>query len=317
MKTIATFTINPAIDVGYEVDRVFHTHKMRTRGEHYDPGGGGINVSRVIARLGGNVRTCYASGGAGGVALDSLLDSHQLKPVRIPISGDTRISAAVYDRESGKEYRVVPAGPLMAEEEWRACLSIVDQIECDFLVASGSLPRGVPDDFYRQMQLTAQRRGISFILDTSGPALKEALTHGGIFLVKPSQGELQQLAGRPLSGVEDITRAAAEIVALGQARYVAVTCGHEGALLAYADGICRLPAVPVEARSAVGAGDSFLAAMAYSLARGADVTEAFRYGVAAGAAAVLTPGTDLCHRSDVERLLQMVPLVEPIEFGPS
>lgn len=302
MKSIATLTLNPAIDTAYGVDRVFHTHKMRTLGEHYDPGGGGINVARVIARLGGIARAHYLSGGATGAALDNLIDAQGIVRSRIPIEGNTRISIAIYEEESGKEYRFVPPGPVVLEEEWRQCLDHIAGIDCDYLVVSGSLPPGVPDDFYARVREIAARNDISVALDSSGAALKHGLSGGGILLVKPSQGELQAYAGRPLPTPEALAEAAAEIVAGGHARYVAVTLGHEGALLADASGILRLPAIPVEARSAVGAGDSFMAAMIFALASDWAVEDAFRYGIAAGAAAVLTPGTELCERSDVERL---------------
>lgn len=306
MKNIATLTLNPTIDVAYEVDRVFHTHKMRTQSEHYDPGGGGINVARVFVRLGGNARSYYLSGGATGVALDGLLDMHQLVRTRIAINGHTRVATAVLERESGKEYRFIPPGPTVAQQEWQECLDRLAEVECDFLVASGSLPPGVPEDFYSRIQAIVRPRGIRIVLDTSGAALRAGLAGGGIFLVKPSLGELQQLVGHELNSVDAIATAASEIVRLGQAEYVAVTMGYKGALLANKAGILRLPAVAIEAKSAVGAGDSFLAAMVYGFASDWDSEDAFRYGIAAGAAAVLTPGTDLCHRDDVERLYKLV-----------
>lgn len=306
MMKIVTLTLNPTIDVAYEVDQVFHTHKMRAHSESHDPGGGGINVSRVFTRLGGDARTCYLAGGATGAALDGLLDMHGLARTRIDIKGHTRIATSVLERESGREYRFVPPGPTISPEETQACLDQLEHIECDFLVASGSLPPGMPEDFYQRVQATAGKRGIRMVLDTSGAALRMGLAGGGIYLVKPSQGELQQLVGRKLEGVEAISTAASAIVKQGQAEYVAVTMGHEGAVLAGPDGTLFLPAIEIEAKSAVGAGDSFLAAMVYALTAHWSHAEAFRYGIAAGAAAVLTPGTDLCHREDIERLYHMV-----------
>jgi 6-phosphofructokinase 2 len=222
------------------------------------------------------------------------------------IEGNTRISTAVYERETGKEFRFVPSGPVVTQQEWQACLDHLDGIECDYLVASGSLPPGVPDDFYSRVQAILQLRGIALILDSSGPALERGLATGGIFLVKPSLGELRRLVGRPLATLDDIAAAAAAIVSNDQAKYVAVTMGHEGALLAQRSGTLSLPAVQVEVKSAVGAGDSFLAGMTFALACERGLEDAFRYGIAAGTAAVLTPGTDLCHRDDVERMYALV-----------
>ena len=308
MQTIATLTMNPAIDVSYEVDEVFHTRKMRARSAHYDPGGGGINVARVIARLGGAARAVYLSGGATGAALDGLLDRHQLLRTRLSIAGDTRMSTAVLEHSSGKEYRFVPPGPDVAEAEWQAVLARLESVECDWLVASGSLPKGVPEDFYSRVSALMARRGGRLVLDTSGPALKAGLAGGGVFLMKPSHGELQQLVGLELPTNDAIGAAASAIVADGRAEAVAVTMGSRGALLAWSGGTLFLPAVPVEAKSAVGAGDSFLAAMVFMLANGGDMLQAFRHGIAGGTAAVLTPGTDLCHAADIERMLALVAL---------
>lgn len=307
MKRIVTLTMNPAIDVAYEAERMFHTRKIRARQENYDPGGGGINVARVIARLGGTARAYYLSGGATGGTLDNLLDRHGLVRFHIPIKGNTRISTAIYERETGKEFRLVPRGPEVSNDEWQECLSQLATVETDFLVASGSLPPGVPDDFYSQLRKLAQDRGFRLILDTSGKALREAVAGGGIFLLKPSLGEFQQLVDRTLNGDGDIVTAAREIVVSNKAEHVAVTMGRDGALLVNQSGTWRLSAVPVETRSTVGAGDSFLGAMAFALCCGREIVEAFRYGVAAGAAAVLSPGTDLCHREEVERLHGLVP----------
>lgn len=302
MGMIATLTMNPTIDVAYAVPKVRHTHKVRTHGEHYDPGGGGINVARVVSRLGGMARAIYLAGGATGTALDGLIDFHAIARTRIPIKGNSRISTAIFEEESGKEYRFVPPGPEVSEAEWQACLSHLAGLSCDFIVMSGSLPQGVPDDFYARAGALMAARGARVVLDSSGEGLRQGLESGGVHLVKPSLGELRALMGDPLEGVDSIGRAALDIVRRGKAAHVVVSMGHEGALLAFGDRMVHLPAVPVEARSAVGAGDSFVAAMTFAMAQGWDAVAAFRYGIAAGAAAVLTPGTDLCHKADVDRL---------------
>jgi 6-phosphofructokinase 2 len=306
MKNIATLTMNPTIDVAYDVPRMFHTDKMRTTGEHYCPGGGGINVARVFVRLGGDARCYYPSGGATGVALDGLVDLHQLVRRNIPIGGHTRIAMVVHELETGKEYRLVPPGPTLSAAECDECFDALSEVDCDIFVASGSLPPGVPVDFYARIAAKMRDRGIEFILDTSGDALKATLEAGGVHLVKPSLAELRQYCGRDLSGVDEIAEAAMEIVRLGRAELVAVTLGQDGAVLAHREGTLFLPAISVPAQSAVGAGDSFLAAMIHALARGWSPADAFRYGTAAGAAAVLTAGTGLAHVADIERLHRMI-----------
>lgn len=306
MKQIATLTMNPTIDVAYDVAHMVHTHKMRTSGEHYCPGGGGINVARVFVRLGGNACCVYLSGGATGAAFDGLVDLHQLVRRQVPIAGHTRVATTALARDSGREYRFVPPGPQVTEAECGSCLDVLSDVACDVLVASGSLPPGAPGDFYAQVAALMGRRGIAFVLDTSGSALAAGLAGGGVRLVKPSIGELRQLVGAELNSVAEVSEAAMAIVDQGKAELVAVTMGRDGALLAQRGGSQFLPALAVPVQSAVGAGDSFLAAMTHALARGWEPLEAFRYGMAAGAAAVLSAGTNLAYRDDIERLFPSV-----------
>lgn len=306
MTSIATLTLNPTIDVAYEVERVFHTRKMRTLSEDYSPGGGGINVARVFVRLGGHARCYYLSGGGTGTALDGLMDLHQMVRTRIPIQGVTRVSTSAADVINGKEYRFVPPGPFVQDAEWQTCLERLDEVRGAFLVASGSLPPGVPPDFYARAAGRLVEQGIRLVLDSSGAGLSEGLAGSNIYLVKPSLGELRQLVGAELQGIDAVCSAAMEIVATGRAQLVAVTMGHAGAILARKEGPLYLPAPAVEVRSAVGAGDSFLAAMVFALSIGWQDVEAFRYGMAAGAAAVLTPGTGLSQPEDIRRLFALI-----------
>jgi 6-phosphofructokinase 2 len=302
MKPIVTLTLNPSIDGAAETDTIRPTHKIRTSNERYYPGGGGINVARVIAELGAPTRAVYAAGGATGPILDALLDKLRVPLQRIGIDEDTRISHSVFERSSGLEYRFVPEGPELQDKEWQSCLDELAHADCDYLVASGSLPRGVPVDFYVRVAEITRARGTKLVVDTSGPALKAAVETGGLHLIKPSLGEFEQLVGAKLPDLEAQHRAAMALVTSGKVALVAVTLGHLGAFLAEPAGVLRLPAMPIEAKSAVGAGDSFLAAMTLGLARSMPPREAFKLGMAAGTAAVLTPGTELCTRADVERL---------------
>ncbi len=314
MTNIATVTMNPTIDVSFDVDAVQPTHKVRGRNERHDPGGGGINVARVFVRLGGNARCFYLAGGATGKALDELLDLHQLVRNRTPIGGQTRVSTSIFESTTGKQYRFVTSGPEIAPAEWQHCLEAVIGTKCDYLVASGSLPEGVPRDFYAKIAEAVVGRGIRLVLDSSGAALKQGLSKGGIFLVKPSVGELSELVGRQLVGDQEIAAAALALVQQGQAQNVAVTLGSDGGLLANASGVLRLPAIPVKALSAVGAGDSFLAAMVHALATGRDIPDAFRFGLAAGAAAAVTEGTDLARAADIRKFYAEAQLLDRIEL---
>ncbi len=301
MKPIVTLTLNPSIDGAAEAETVRPIHKVRISGERYDPGGGGINVARVVRELGGPTYAVYLAGGATGDVFDDLLASAAITRRRIPIADHTRISHAVFERSSGLEYRFVPEGPLVAEAEWRACLAELDKIDCDYLVASGSLPRGVPQNFYAMVGEVVRPKGVRLVLDTSGAALRGGIV-GGVHLIKPSLGEFETLVGRALPLPAEQEAAARELVAAGVAEIVALTLGRDGALLITSERVLRLAPPEVPVRSATGAGDSFLAAMTLALAEGRAAPDAFAYGTAAGAAAVLSPGTELCRREDVERL---------------
>ncbi len=301
MHRVATLTLNPAIDGSCEAEAVFPTHKIRTHAERYDPGGGGINVARVLARLGEVVEVVYLAGGATGALLDELLDQHGLDRHRITIHDHTRQSLAVFEHATGKEFRFVPDGPLVTEAEWRGAYDHCAALDHGWLVASGSLPRGVPVDFYARLA-TALHGRVKVVVDSSGPALAAAIAAGGLYLVKPSQGEFEALVGRKLDGPQAVGAAALELVRAGKSAHVAVSMGRDGAVLAYADGVIIRPALDVPVKSATGAGDSFVGGMVHGFLRGEGAAGAFRWGMAAGTAAVLSPGTDLCHPEAVRHM---------------
>jgi 6-phosphofructokinase 2 len=216
------------------------------------------------------------------------------------IKGRTRVSLNVLDAKSGLEYRFVPEGPTLSDEEFRAFLTAVEEVQGEWLIASGSLPHGVPDDAYAQMACIAASKGQRFVLDTSGVALKAALDRGGLDLVKPSLGEIEHYVARELKDFAAQDAEAMALVRCGAARMVAVTLGRDGALLATCDGVYRMPAMDVPMHSSVGAGDAFLAAATMALSRGVGPMDALAWGTAAGATAIECAGTARLRRADVE-----------------
>lgn len=296
--TFLAIALNPTIDISSEVPRVVPTRKMRTTNQRAHPGGGGVNVARVIAMLGGRPQLLVLPGGATGRLLTEMLSELPIDLAAVPIAQQTRAAFMVFEQESGQEYRFVPDGPEIAPAELAAAMEEVRAFEGDFVIASGSLPRGAPIDIYAEMAGIAAARGQKFVLDTSGAALVATLERARVFLVKPSLSELETVAGGKLDEA-GIAATAKRIVDEGRAEHVAVTLGRDGALLAGRGGAIRLPAIDVPVRSAVGAGDSFVGALVWALSEGRPVEEAFRFGMAAGAAAAITPGTELCRRDDV------------------
>jgi 6-phosphofructokinase 2 len=300
--SIVTFTMNPAIDISSETARVVPTHKLRCTSVRRDPGGGGINAARVVARLGGEVRAVYPAGGPIGDLLKRLLDAEAIATETIPIAEDTRESFTVDEEETGKQFRFVLPGPQLTDDECCRCLDTVAAMRPvpHYFVASGSLPAGVPAAFMARVARAAKALGAKVAVDTSGPALAAALDEG-VFLVKPNLRELQQLVG-PLEGRAKQIAAARSLIDKGGAEMVALTLGHLGALLVAQHEALYAPALPIAPVSTVGAGDSFLGALIWGLDAGHTLEDAFCYGVAAGSAALLSPGTGLCKAADVRRL---------------
>lgn len=303
MPAICTLTLNPALDIATATDRVTATHKLRCTTARYDPGGGGINVARVVFELGGNATAVYTAGGPVGHSLRELLDTAGIPQVVVPIRGETRVNITVDERVSNNQFRFVFPGPELSPEEQEQCIEAVAKLDPkpEFLVASGSLPPGVPADFYARVARLAKSLGAKYFLDTSGDALREA-GREGIYLVKPNLKELSEFAGRDLATRSDQIDAARELIAEGRAEVVVVSLGADGALLVTDKLAEHFPALQVPLRSAVGAGDSMLGGIVYSLARGNPLRDAVRYGIAAGAAALMTEGTELNRREDTERL---------------
>lgn len=310
---ITTFTPNPTVDLAAQAERVQPTRKTRTSGERQDPGGGGINVARVLAEFGATPRAVLLAGGVTGRFLVELLAEAGIAHRVVPIAGRTRISLTVHDRASGLEYRFVPEGPEVAPGEVAATLAALSAERARWLVLSGSLPRGFPAEALAQAARDSAASGRQVVLDTSGDALRRTIGPH-IVLAKPSLSEFEALMGARLRAPRSLAEAALRCVRQGGPQHLVVSLGPDGALLATRDGTLRMTPPPVEVLGAVGAGDTFVAAMTLSLAIGESPEEAFAWGMAAGAAAVSQPGTAHPRRTDIaalRRALGQVPKVAP------
>jgi 6-phosphofructokinase 2 len=301
MTPILTLTLNPSIDIACAVDAVVPQHKLRTHGDRLDPGGGGVNVSRVLNELGAETCAVVLSGGVFGQQLQALIAAERVPCRPVSIAGTTRVSMTVHDETSGAEYRFVGEGPVIAAAEFESCQSALSAEPGDWLVISGSLPRGIAPDMLAALVRHAHAAGRQVVVDCSGPALKAVLGQG-LALIKPSLREFEDLVGRTLATAAEQDEAALRLVHAGAAERIAVSLSADGALLATRAGVVRRPAIPVTAIGTVGAGDSFLAAMVLALARGAPAADALRWGLAAGAAAVTATGTARPRRATIEAL---------------
>lgn len=316
MPALITLTLNPALDLATTTDQVAPTHKLRCGPAQRFAGGGGINVARVLHRLGADVCAWALAGGAAGAQVQQLLADEGVSTRLQRIAGDTRENFSVVETTTSQEFRFVLPGPTLQPAEWQACLDALATHTPPprWLIASGSLPPGTPDDFYAQLARALAGRGLRVAVDTSGPPLAAAL-QAEVALVKPSLHELRDVMQKPLEHAADWCTAAQSLVRSGAAATVALSVGEQGAVLATREGVWQAPALNVPATTGTtGAGDCFLAALVWALDRGDAPAEALRWGVAAGAAALLHPGTALAQADDVRRLVRSVPA--PMAFTP-
>jgi 6-phosphofructokinase 2 len=308
MKTIVTLTVNPAVDINTTTPKVVGEKKLRCARPRREPGGGGLNVSRAIGILGGESTAFYLAGGPTGDILDQLLTEAGVDHRVVETKSWTRENLNVFEETSDQEYRFIMPGPMIESGECAACLEALSGLAPapDYIVASGSLPPGMGTDFYRRVAERAHAIGARLIVDTSGEALKETVREGA-YLLKPNLRELQDLVGRELSDEPAQEAAARELVDGGGCEVLVLSLGAGGVWLITKETSAHIRAPSVPIRSRVGAGDSTVAGTVLALARGMDVPDAVRFGVACGAAAVMTEGTELCRREDAERLYgQMV-----------
>ncbi|MFM2427395.1 MAG: hypothetical protein RL707_1221 [Pseudomonadota bacterium] len=306
MTDILTITMNPALDVLTSIDKVSDTHKMRCGAVLKHPGGGGVNVARVLHRLGSNCVALYLAGGVTGERHHKLMTTEKVRCHVMPIAEETRESFSAHELSSGHDFRFVLPGPHVSAAEYEACLDYVAQhLPKQFLVISGGLAPGVPDNFYARLAALAKQNGVRVVLDTSGPALAEALKVG-VYLFKPSLRELRDLTGQDLPDQDAQVAAAQQLIQSGQAEIVAVSLGADGALVVSANEHWQAHSIKVDVQTTIGAGDSFVAGMVWSLRRGDTLLKAFQYGMASGAAALLSSGTSLSQAADVHMLLPEV-----------
>jgi 6-phosphofructokinase 2 len=311
LPEIVTVTINPAIDIFVNVGRVEPTRKMRCSPPKRDPGGGGINVARVAHRLGAGVLPIYPIGGQIGKLLHRLVEREGITSLVTPSHVETRENFTAFEEETGEQYRFVLPGSRLHPAEWEAVLDRLASLteRPKIVVASGSVPPGVPEDFFARVARHAKTHGARAVIDTSGAALAAALDEG-VSVIKPNLLELAEYVGASLERDEDRIAACRKLTADKRTEMVALTLGEQGALLVTADRAWRALPLKIETVSTVGAGDSFLGGLVAALAVNKPLPDAFRVAVAAASSAVHTPGTGLCQPDDVERLLPDVQIME-------
>ena len=308
---ILTLTLNPALDMASSVGQLVPDQKLRCSAPLLDPGGGGLNVSRAVAALGGDSVALVALGGLTGDRLAGLIRAESVPFLALAAPGETRQSLTVTDRSTGHQYRFMLPGPVWTEVDQARVFHLLRASARPgaYGVISGSQPPGVPADFPARLALSMTQ--VRVVLDTSGPALAEAVAHPipGLDILRMDGAEAEELAGRPLTDRGDTADFAQSLVRKGVSRLVVVARGADGNVLAEADRRLFAAAARVKVVSTVGAGDSFVGGLVLMLARGADATEALAFASAAASAAVTTDATQLCRLDDVQRLLPQCAVV--------
>jgi 6-phosphofructokinase 2 len=300
LAEILTLTLNPALDLSATTDAVVPGPKLRLTLPLAEPGGGGVNVSRAVAQLGGTSRAAVALAGPTGAQLQALLAAQGLDVIALDAPGETRWSLAVTEA-GGAQYRFVLPGPDWHEGALSAVAARIDTEAADraWVVLSGSMPPGVPAGWATDLArvLGAGRR---LVVDTSGPAL-DHLSQGpepAPCLLRMDSAEARALSGAPLGTREESAGFADTLRAKGAAEIVVIARGDDGSVMATPQGRWHVTAAGVTVVSAIGAGDSFVAGMVRALADGGAPEEALRHGAAAASAAVMTDGTQLCRAED-------------------
>jgi 6-phosphofructokinase 2 len=302
---VVTITLNPSIDIHTSVPGLKQDRKMHCASPKMEPGGGGINVARVITQLGGNAVAIYPAGGINGELFSDLLNKEGIRNVRIKTYNSVRENMMVTDTVNNAQYQFIMPGGDLFETEWQQLIAALEKTEKEaaFWVASGSLPPGVPVNIYAVIADIAKRKNIRLIVDTSGDALKELADRGSIYLLKPNIGELSKLAGVDELDFKGAVRTAREMITGGCCKIMVISMGAAGALLITKDIIYKATPPVMKRKNTVGAGDSMVGGMVYALVSGKSLSESLEYGVACGSAATLHAGTAICSLQDVEKLL--------------
>ncbi|MEQ8589680.1 MAG: 1-phosphofructokinase family hexose kinase [Roseitalea porphyridii] len=314
MSEILTITLNPALDVSTSVGTVTPGPKLRCTEPRYDPGGGGVNVSRAIQRLGGVSRAFVALGGETGEAFRAMLDDEKIRTEVFEVAGNTRQSIAVSETSTGNQFRFqLPCPDWPADQTERLLVRLKDQLTANCLaVLSGSIPGGVPEDIVVRLNRMAVGQDARLIVDTSGPALTRAAGNPGppFFLLRMDGAEAAEVSGQTFANPADLADYGRQLVTRGAADHLVMSMGAKGTVGVSASERFFVSPPKLEAVSAVGAGDSMVGAIALELSRGSSFREAVRHGVAAAGSAVLTPATELCSRRTADEIMTRVVTIE-------
>ncbi len=306
MSRIITLTFSPCIDKSTSVPQLIPEGKLKCSAPKLEPGGGGINVARAIKKLSGDAIAVYPAGGYTGKYFNALLNKENVPAIIIETKNETRENIIVLEASTNRQYRFGMPGTELSGSEWQQCLQAIENFNgVEFIVASGSLPPGVPMDIYARLARIAKRKNAKLVVDTSGEALKHAANEG-VYLLKPNLGELASLVSVEKINYNQIKGIAQDIIQKGSCEVLVVSMGDKGAMLITRNETHQIVPPRVERKSTVGAGDSMVAGLVLALFEKRSLEDALRYGVASGTAATMNPGTELCKKENVDMLFELM-----------
>ena len=300
---IITLTLNPSLDKSTHFTGLIAEQKIRCEKPRYDAGGGGINVSKAIAKLGGSSLCIHTSGGSAGIMLEEIILKDGIENKVIPTQNWTRENFIAFENTTKAQYRFGFPGNELLEDEKEKVIETIKEINTKYLVLSGSLNEGLPTDFYQTIAEIAKAMGIKVIVDTSGEPLRKVLEKG-VYLIKPNIGELAKLIGVERLELSEAEKAAKTLLENGAAEIVVVSLGTQGAILVSKEQIEFVKAPKVTKKSTVGAGDSMVGGMVWALSQNKTLKEVIQWGVSCGTAATMNEGTQLFKKEDAIKLFE-------------
>lgn len=305
---IVTVTLNPAVDRSGVVQELRPSEKLRCTNEHCHPGGGGINVARVLTRFNVDVIAVFPVGGYTGELLKSMIEAEKVRYSSIDVPGSTRENVSIRSNADGQQYRFVFPGAEMSIADIERCcdLALSHVARDSYIVISGSLPPGAPVDTYAKLATRASKIGAHVALDSSGAAFVQCLGPA-LSIFKLNEEELGNISGAPVYDRERCIAAARQLLAAGP-KMAAITRGAKGAILVTASEAWDAGAPLVHAISSIGAGDTFLAILIEALSRGQTPEVGLRHAVAAASAALLTEGTGLAWPEKMRSFISQIPV---------
>lgn len=304
---IVTLTINPALDKSAKIDQLIPEQKLKCHAIQYQAGGGGVNISRVLHTLGVKNNCVFTCGGDTGQTLKHLLEEEKLDITPVSVTAWTRENLAIVDTKTDLQYRFGMPGKGLSTSEVTVIKTTINKLvtENSIFIISGSIPDSMSPDFYVELIDSLTAKNVKLIIDTSGEALKSSLKKT-VFLMKPNQSELAQLAGKDFLTKTEQEAYAMELITNKRAQYVIVSLGARGAFLASAQGIFYQTTPSVKVKSTIGAGDSMVAGMVYAIAQGHSPKDILKWGVVCGVATTMTGGTNLASKENIQTVLELL-----------